>query len=33
LAQAVQRAKEFITQAIAQSQTAAGHSVLNCFWL
>jgi hydroxymethylpyrimidine/phosphomethylpyrimidine kinase len=32
LAQAVQQAKEYITQAIAQSQTAAGHSVLNCFW-
>jgi len=32
LPQAVQRAKEFITQAIAQSQTAARHSVLNCFW-
>jgi hypothetical protein len=28
----VQQAKEYITQAIAQSQTAAGHSVLNCFW-
>src|ERR1035441_2426185 len=32
LPRAVQRAKEYITQAIAQSQTAAGHSVLNCFW-
>jgi hydroxymethylpyrimidine/phosphomethylpyrimidine kinase len=32
LPQAVQQAKEYITQAIAQSQTAAGHSVLNCFW-
>jgi hydroxymethylpyrimidine/phosphomethylpyrimidine kinase len=32
LPRAVQRAKEYITQAIAQSQTAAGHDVLNCFW-
>jgi len=24
--------KNFITQAIAQSQKAARHSVLNCFW-
>ena len=32
LPRAVQRAKEYITQAIAQSRTAAGHSVLNCFW-
>ncbi len=32
LARAVQQAKEYITQAIAQSQTAAGHSVLNCLW-
>ncbi|HOX59310.1 MAG TPA: bifunctional hydroxymethylpyrimidine kinase/phosphomethylpyrimidine kinase [Candidatus Paceibacterota bacterium] len=32
LANAVQRAKEFITQAIARSQTAAGQGVLNCFW-
>ncbi len=32
LPRAVQRAKEFITQAIARSQTAAGHGVLNCFW-
>jgi hydroxymethylpyrimidine/phosphomethylpyrimidine kinase len=32
LPRAVQQAKEYITQAIAQSQTAAGHSVLNCFW-
>ncbi|MEI6779543.1 MAG: bifunctional hydroxymethylpyrimidine kinase/phosphomethylpyrimidine kinase [Verrucomicrobiota bacterium] len=32
LARAVQEAKEYITQAIAQSRTAAGHSVLNCFW-
>ena len=28
----IQSAKEFITQAIARSQTAADHSVLNCFW-
>jgi hydroxymethylpyrimidine/phosphomethylpyrimidine kinase len=32
LTQAVKLAKEFITQAIARSQTAAGHSVLNSFW-
>jgi len=32
LPKAVERAKEYITQAIAQSQVAAGHSVLNCFW-
>ena len=32
LPRAVQAAKEYITQAIAQSRTAAGHSVLNCFW-
>ena len=32
LSKAVQRAKEYITQAIAQSRTAAGQSVLNCFW-
>jgi hydroxymethylpyrimidine/phosphomethylpyrimidine kinase len=32
LPSAVQRAKEYITQAIAQSQAAAGHGVLNCFW-
>jgi hydroxymethylpyrimidine kinase/phosphomethylpyrimidine kinase len=32
LPRAVQEAKEYITQAIAQSQTAAGQSVLNCFW-
>ena len=32
LPDAVARAKEFITQAIAQSQTAAGHPVLNQFW-
>lgn len=29
---AVQLGKNFITQAIAQSEKAAGHSVLNCFW-
>ncbi len=29
---AVQRAKDYITQAIAQSQVANGHEVLNCFW-
>ena len=29
LPRAVQQAKEYITQAIAQSQTSAGHSVLN----
>jgi len=32
LPQAVQRAKDYITQAIARSQTARGHGVLNCFW-
>lgn len=32
LPRAVQAAKEFITQAIAQSQVTAGHSVLNSFW-
>jgi hydroxymethylpyrimidine/phosphomethylpyrimidine kinase len=32
LPKAVQRAKEYITQAIAQSRTAGRHSVLNCFW-
>ena len=32
LPQAVSRAKEYITQAIAQSRSAAGHSLLNCFW-
>ena len=32
LAQAVQKAKEYITQAIVQGQTAAGHSQLNSFW-
>ena len=31
LPKAVERAKEYITQAIARSQIAAGHSVLN--WL
>jgi hydroxymethylpyrimidine/phosphomethylpyrimidine kinase len=32
LPKAVERAKEYITQAIARSQTAAGHSVLNFCW-
>jgi len=32
LSRAVERAKEFVTQAIAQSQTVAGHGVLNSFW-
>jgi hydroxymethylpyrimidine/phosphomethylpyrimidine kinase len=32
LAPAVVKAKEFMTQAIAQSQTAGEHSVLNSFW-
>lgn len=32
LPQAVQRAKEFITQAIRQSQLAGKHYVLNSFW-
>jgi len=32
LPRAVRRAKEYITQAIARSQDAAGHSVLNWFW-
>ena len=32
LGAAVANAKEFVTQAIAQSQMAAGHSVLNSFW-
>ena len=32
LSQAVRQAKEYITQAIARSQCAAGHSVLNSFW-
>ena len=32
LAPAVVKAKEFVTQAIAQSQTAGRHSVLNSFW-
>ena len=32
LPEAVVSAKEFITQTIAQSRRAGGHSVLNCFW-
>jgi hydroxymethylpyrimidine/phosphomethylpyrimidine kinase len=32
LPQAVQQAKHYITQAIAQSVTVAGHAVLNSFW-
>ncbi len=32
LPQAVRRAKEYITQAIFQSQSVAHHSVLNSFW-
>jgi hydroxymethylpyrimidine/phosphomethylpyrimidine kinase len=32
LPQAVRQAKEYITQAIVQGQTAAGHSLLNSFW-
>jgi len=32
LPKAVERAKEYITQAIARSQTAAGHSILNFAW-
>jgi hydroxymethylpyrimidine/phosphomethylpyrimidine kinase len=32
LPEAVRRAKEFITQAIAQSVRASGHDVLNSFW-
>ena len=32
LNQAVARAKDYVTQAIAQSQTVARHSVLNSFW-
>jgi hydroxymethylpyrimidine/phosphomethylpyrimidine kinase len=32
LPDAVARAKEFISQAIAQSQRAGRHSVLNSFW-
>jgi hydroxymethylpyrimidine/phosphomethylpyrimidine kinase len=32
LPRAVQAAKEYITQAIAQSRTVAGHSVLNWQW-
>lgn len=33
LFEAVTQAKEFITQAIAQSQVTAGHTVLNSFWI
>jgi hydroxymethylpyrimidine/phosphomethylpyrimidine kinase len=32
LPEAVSRAKEFVTQAIAQSRVTRGHSVLNSFW-
>ncbi len=32
LTRAVEQAKEYITQAIAGSRVAAGHSVLNSFW-
>ena len=32
LAGATQRAKEYITRAISESQKAAGHDVLNHFW-
>ena len=32
LNRAVEQAKEYITQAIAGSRVAAGHSVLNSFW-
>jgi hydroxymethylpyrimidine/phosphomethylpyrimidine kinase len=32
LPRAVQRAKEYITQAIAQSRRAGGYAVLNWFW-
>jgi len=32
LAKAVSKAKQFVTQAILQNQTASGHPVLNCFW-
>jgi hydroxymethylpyrimidine kinase/phosphomethylpyrimidine kinase len=32
LAESVWKAKEFITQAIAQSCTTGGHSILNSFW-
>jgi hydroxymethylpyrimidine/phosphomethylpyrimidine kinase len=32
LTEAVTQAKEYVFQAIAQSKTAAGHSVLNSFW-
>jgi hydroxymethylpyrimidine/phosphomethylpyrimidine kinase len=32
LSHAVRQAKDYITQAIARSRTAARHSVLNSFW-
>ncbi len=32
LPDAVARAKEHVTQAIAHSQSAAGHAILNNFW-
>ena len=32
LPEAVTKAKDYITQAIARSQRAAGHDVLNHFW-
>ncbi len=32
LSQAVQRGKEYITQAIVQGRRTAGHSLLNSFW-
>jgi hydroxymethylpyrimidine/phosphomethylpyrimidine kinase len=32
LSHAVRQAKEYITQAIARSQRARGHSILNHFW-
>jgi hydroxymethylpyrimidine/phosphomethylpyrimidine kinase len=32
LAESVIAAKQFVTQAIAQRRTAAGHDVLNSFW-
>jgi len=32
LPRAIQRAKEYITQAIARSQRAGRHDVLKCFW-
>jgi hydroxymethylpyrimidine/phosphomethylpyrimidine kinase len=32
LAEAVKRAKEYITQAIAHSRRIGRHSALNCFW-